>query len=643
MTDAPIGEPHALHLCIDLTAGGSWRLSVIRAGDDDVRARLDPRRVRRLRADLADAARGDLAAAERARSTLFEASAALAGVVGEARGLARARQVPLCLVIEASDPSIAELPYEALEAAPPGVGEATQAPGPAPAPETGPPGAAGPDGAAPEAAASEAAAPEAAPPEADSALDPAPSPDRPELIIIRLAGHRSPPLVGPRRGPATRLCLSPDAPASARAALEALCARHDLPLPVDLDVPPPLGHACVLYVADASATLAALRPTAPPGPPRGPTVTLSLDPTPADRAHAPRDHAHPAALRAALAAADLVVLADADRPHETITRALAADARAVLTLPSDPRDARLAALAGLYRALADGRSLATAAAAARAAYARSTHRPGPTLTVTHPALAGRRLVGAERRPVGWPVPNADAARLIEAAWQIAEITECGYLGVEHLALALADADPRPRLRRLRYQLRARRRHIESRLAAYTPRRARTAPKPTPRLAALGAHLADDFDPEALWQLIVDRAGDTLRVLLGDHDTLVQPQMDGPAAPDLELVTAPQTDRDERPALALELVTGPEDGRRLALAPGEALGRASGSHKARHRLYDDTALTDPALSRRHLIWRGPGHVEICTATRHPRSGAGPRDLTVGTLIGLTHCTWIRGTL
>lgn len=58
--------------------------------------------------------------------------------------------------------------------------------------------------------------------------------------------------------------------------------------------------------------------------------------------------------------------------------------------------------------------------------------------------------------------------------------------------------------------------------------------------------------------------------------------------------------------------GPEDGRRLSLAPGDWIGRAG--RPARHALYAGTAILDRSLHREHAEWLGDGRLrstEPCT--------------------------------
>jgi len=110
--------------------------------------------------------------------------------------------------------------------------------------------------------------------------------------------------------------------------------------------------------------------------------------------------------------------------------------------------------------------------------------------------------------------------------------------------------------------------------------------------------------------------------------------------------APET-RHTEPAGALEVVGGPEDGRRLALSVGDVVGRHSGQVSGPGTLCVDQAM-DPSVSRQHLTWVGPGRVQTHASVR--RVGAGrpaklPKgsevELAVGELLRLGRSTWLVG--
>lgn len=557
-----------IHLGIESTAGGSWRVSCRAPHETPARARLEATRVRRLRAEL-DALAAGHADPRPALSTLFDASPALAGVFGAARGAARTHRASMLLVIESVVPGVRNLPWE-------GLGR--------------------PD------------------PTGEAALD--------GLIVARLAPReRDRPRVG--AGLSTRVRLLGDDPVAEqlRRLIDGSCVRQGLPPSTSLAVGVPPDHGLVLHLI------------VPQGQPTALLDVLGG----ADAVHV-ADH---------IARADLVVpwFPGAARPvgRPRITaRLMDLGARACL-IPHHPMPAGSVGpfLDGLYGALAGGRALADAIATARRTLP-EVHRVvhGGILTAASvPALASPVLRG-ERWPDGWPMPGPEAARMIEAAYVRAEEAGSGFVGIEHLALALVEAPPRSGLVRLRYRFGARRRMLESRLGGWAPRQ--TEPlliRPTPRLRRLGPKLSVGFSPEDLWLHLLADARATVQVLLDDPR---RPMRTPTAMADPELTEADDTWREpDGLAEALEVLSGPEDGRRVALLPGEALGRASGSRRAEHRLYDDTTLTDAALSRRHIVWLGGGRIELAAAVVHPRREEGEVQLHLGELLGLTRCTWLQG--
>ena len=106
------------------------------------------------------------------------------------------------------------------------------------------------------------------------------------------------------------------------------------------------------------------------------------------------------------------------------------------------------------------------------------------------------------------------------------------------------------------------------------------------------------------------------------------------------------DGPTRPAESLELVFGPEDGRRITLQPKEVLGREKAGSTAQHPLYVGHAAIDNNLRSDHLTWLGPGALllrssKIPTLYGEPRPVKGPTSLREGELIWLTMSTWIVG--
>lgn len=562
--------PIEIHLTIEPTAGGSWRMTCRAPGEAAASARMETTRVRKLRAEL-DALAAGYDDPRDALSTLFESSPALAGVFGAARGAARSHGTSLLLVVEGGAGGIDELPWEGLGRSSPTSRETVEA-----------------------------------------------------LAVARLATREH---VAPRIGAglSTRVRVLGDDTIGEqlRRRIDSTCIRHGLTASAPPSVGVPPDHGLLLHLIV-------------PG--QRPDALLEMLSGPAAASIAPH-----------VSRADLVVqwaTGGYEQPGqgELITaRILDLGARACF-IPRFPIPVEQsgAFLDGLYGALAGGRALSDAVAAARRTlpeHQRVTH--GGVLTVVSVAAAASPVLRGERWPEGWPMPGPEAARMIETAYVQAERSSSGFLGIEHLALALVEAPPRGPLVRLRYQFGARRRLLESRLGGWSPRQTEPLlPRPTPRLRRLGPRLSVGFSPEDLWHSLLEGAGATVRVLLDEPRRSLRASA---SLPDPELTEASDdTWREaEGPADALEVITGPEDGRLLLLRPGESLGRASGSRRAEHRLYDDTALTDAALSRRHLVWNADGKVTLRAPVVYPRQDAGELELAIGDLLGLTRCTWVQG--
>ncbi len=562
--------PVEIHLTIESTAGGSWRLTCRAPGEEPARARMETTRVRRLRSELEALAAGHDDPRE-ALATLFEVNPAVAGAFGAARGAARTHGTTLMLVVESAVPGIADLPWE-------GLGRSS--------------------------------------PTSRETID--------ELSVSRLgARERAAPRIN--AGLSTRIRLLEQHPVAEQLLrrIDSTCIRHGLSPSASPAVGVPPDHGLVLHLV------------APPG--RSGALFDLLS------------GADAASIAPHVARADLVVYwltgqeRRATHADQVTARLLDLGVRACL-VPRHPLPLHAAGafLDGLYGALAGGRPLADAVAAARRTLPQNARvTQGGVLTVSSVAAAASPVLRGERWPEGWPMPGPDAAKMIESAYVHAERTGSGFLGVEHLALALVEAAPRSELVRLRYQFAARRRMLESRLGGWSPRQTEPLlPRPTPRLRRVGPRLSVGFDPEDLWLHLLDSAGATVRVLLDEPRRALKASA---SLPDPELTEAgPDTWReDDGPAVALEVLTGPEDGRLLLLKPGDALGRASGSRRAQHRLYDDTALTDAALSRRHIAWLGAGRLRLDAGIVFPRQDEGELLLMAGQVLGLTRCTWLHG--
>lgn len=62
-------------------------------------------------------------------------------------------------------------------------------------------------------------------------------------------------------------------------------------------------------------------------------------------------------------------------------------------------------------------------------------------------------------------------------------------------------------------------------------------------------------------------------------------------------------------LGLEVVGGPEDGRQLVPEVDATIGRQAPEGGPDVGLFSETALVDRRLSRQHIVWKGPGRIEL----------------------------------
>jgi len=293
---------------------------------------------------------------------------------------------------------------------------------------------------------------------------------------------------------------------------------------------------------------------------------------------------------------------------------------------------------GLYETLAAGKTPAEAVAAGRRAV-RAWGHPHPASRWSAVSWFVRDLVAAAAgplappswRPGGWPRPDAEVGAWLRRARDHAAARGDGYLGAEHL-LATLDGAGGPRAEAVRQVMRWR----AGALACHEAATRSLIPQPhdrgdrlTPRLAGWARRLADGFDAESLCALLAEAPW---------------PGSDGGgAAPPLTDETWATAEATGGPAAALEIVGGPEDGRRLLLSPGETLGRHAPVGGPEAALYRDTPLTDRKLSRRHLAWEGPGRARLLRPGRRLRAGAthplepGSCELRAGDRLLLTEAT------
>lgn len=250
-------------------------------------------------------------------------------------------------------------------------------------------------------------------------------------------------------------------------------------------------------------------------------------------------------------------------------------------------DAAAAFAAGCLAALQTGAPLHAAVAEGRRRVgAQGTDHPEARwhnhrlLVGSTQVLAQPPVVVAGWRPPGFP-PDAPEADPLWAAIQ-GHAETWGFVGLEAVVAGVCGADLPPRLSAgAAVQVAPYRDALNLRLRHLRP--APDAPAGlavTPRLAAFGASLPPGLPLPALVRALVRLVEESLGPPL--------PAVPGARAPDAPLL--------------LEVVGGPEDGRRLALHPGQTLGRWSPADPPRcdHGLYQATVRFDPALSRSGVL-------------------------------------------
>lgn len=260
--------------------------------------------------------------------------------------------------------------------------------------------------------------------------------------------------------------------------------------------------------------------------------------------------------------------------------------------PRGPVRAEAAAtfITHLYRALHVSADLVEAVAAGRQAVT--------GLALPHPDARWHRLslsVGTLRQaadppfyrpawvPARWPRPAPDAAAILDDVRAAAQTK--GYAGVEHLVTVLrgrsVDQALQVHLSLTNTEL--------ARLQRLWAEESAEPPEATPWLTALGAHLQDDFTQADLEAALVRHGGLHLAVLSGGQGGQQIRSRDG--------ATQPQPG----PIHELEILFGPEGGRRLPASPGVSIGRAHRETMIGQPLYADTRAADTALSRTALVW------------------------------------------
>ena len=262
---------------------------------------------------------------------------------------------------------------------------------------------------------------------------------------------------------------------------------------------------------------------------------------------------------------------------------------------------------GLYAGLVRSDSLTGAVNSGRRAV-RGLSLPWPDarwsriqLTVTSLQLP-ESLLWRSWLPEGWPRPSQAAAAVLHQAHALAE--HHGFVGVEHLLLAIADAPVQGYLSRVKSRCSARQKRLEDLLVRWVPTPTRPTWRGTPRLRALGDRLPDGFTLEQLWEHLLDHHPTLLEWLL-DLDLSIH-QHSGSGFETETSNDAFFLQRDVPPG-GLEVLGGPECGRRLTPAPGATIGRHDAHTSRPDVLYAHTPCTDTKLSREHLVWHGRGRI------------------------------------
>lgn len=365
-------------------------------------------------------------------------------------------------------------------------------------------------------------------------------------------------------------------------------------------------------------------------------------------------------LRAWLGQVDLVVLsicesgaALTEELDGLVSQLIQAGAPAVVAPAGELSVAAAATFgAGLLGALAAGQPMPAAVTSGRRAV-RALALPYPdarwhNLQLTVADLNRTEpLVRQGWRPAGWPRPGAEVGPLLIAAKAIA--ADSGFVGVEHLLLALGaltDASPLGMLPRL---IRSNRARIEKRLALLSPDPACPPDDDgTPRLQSLGAALQPGFPIEALWQAMLAELGPVLAWHLSSR-------LRARPSSDADVTQRPESDigldTDGR-VVALEVLGGPECGRRLRFEPGARIGRwRAGAERQRCAitLFERTPLRDQTLSRSGVLWwRAPDLVEPLVPNLQLHRGTEPSVilspgsplwLHQGDRLQLSHASWL----
>lgn len=615
--------PIILNIQVLPESDGAWRVGVGLAGTRPNWGRLEPEQVQALVGEVEASLRtegmsplllaGDDAAvaageerAGRLLAAVLASSTSVARTVAEQRGAARATGRPLVIVLDAQDEQVRALPWECL---------AMDA-------DEGPLESAGGG------------------------------------LVVRMGVGQGPPPPGALQPVLWMTDAEDQVVMELSGDVEMACRGAGLPIPIrpGLTSGEPHGPCLVFLVGHGESVDQHLRVLGQDGALSPGTVAHSLQPW--------------------LASAALVVLLICEggvrgsRSRSGLVDAiLAAGAPAVLA-----SEARLSAQAGsvmvreLIPALARGDSLAVALSNGRRAV-RALAWPFPDsrwwrlgMTIGHANAVG--WAGPRHRlPHGWS-PGQEAGRLLTAAMEHAARRRHRWLGVEHLILALREG-----VTPVRRDLRMAARHWSRMLGDFLDQFESTGSGPvrlSPRLARVREQLPAGFQVNDLVDAVIGGLPPLLLRRLG----LARVRDDGSnrrfdfdptdtSLPSLDLRTElsrslflGEGTREADPALAegpqpwvvMEILGGPEDGRRIQPTPGHCLGRATTTAPAEVALYEDVGGIDLFLSRKHMRFLDAGSVELLRPGYRlvSQPGVRPRgevELVAGDILGLTPLTWL----
>lgn len=333
------------------------------------------------------------------------------------------------------------------------------------------------------------------------------------------------------------------------------------------------------------------------------------------------------------------------------TQFLAQGAPAVLG-PARPAivQASLAFSQGLYGALARGASLVQSVREGRAK-ARALGMAHPSGRANNMLLFVGRLGALQApppvvqgwRPPGWPTLDPALRALMTRARAMAAREGKGYVGLEHLVRAWEPADKSPLAQRVAYRLRSQ--ITEAQWAALGPAPWSTAdPAPTPRLLRLLKDAPGPATVDDLWRAVALDPHHGLHALAG-HSLAAHVAPYGSETPML----GGESPGLSAPAIGVEILWGPRDGERLVPAPGQTVGRGDQNEGPEVAISPpDAPWGDAHVSRRHLVWVGPGRAEARQQVTHYPAGQldrltarrGDLELRDGDLLKLGERTWLR---